>query len=216
LPPFDINSLLKPAEKDNFSMILTASRRSGKTTLLSYLYPLWQQHFDIVVTFSYSIHNKTYNFVQEPKFDNYYPDALKDIFKLQRKTSNRLKILIIFDDLVSSKVKDDDDILQAYIRGRNSNISIVISTQILTLISRKNRGNSDFIFIGKTNSSENRLTLIESLLMNAVKTPETIRNKTQKLQFLDKWLMNHTEDYNFIVMDCYNDKESLFNFKVNK
>lgn len=214
LEPFDPNKLMKTGDADNFSMVLTASRRSGKTTLLRYLYPKWEKIFDIIFVYSYSIHNEAYAFVKEPKFDSYNPDSIKDIFKFQKKTSNKFRILIIFDDLVSKSVKDDDSILQAYIRGRNSNISIVISTQIFKLIAKNNRGNLDYLFCGKTNMSENRLTLIENVFMNSVKMPDVIKNKTQKIEFLDRWLIEHTTDFHFVVVDCFEDNEKLYDFKV--
>jgi hypothetical protein len=171
--------------------------------------------FDLIVTFSYSAINPTYDFVTDLKFKDYDAGVIKDIYAFQERTKYKYKILLIFDDLVSTKMKEQDGIIQSFIRGRNANISIVVSTQIFNLISKKNRGNCDFMFIGKTNTAENRITMCEALLANNVKYPKNLRNKTERMEYLDKWLIRKTEDKHFIVVDMFDDAEKIYDYKAD-
>jgi hypothetical protein len=214
LKPFDMNALMGSAKNDEFAVIMSASRKAGKSYLLAHLYPQWVKIFDLIVTFSYSAHNTTYDFVTDVKFNDYEPQMIKDLFIFQRETKNKFRILVIFDDLVSSKVKYDDAIMQCYTRGRNSNISVVVSTQIFKLLNKNNRGNTDYMFIGKTNTAENRKTLCETVLTNSVKTPASVRNKVMKEDYMDKWLLNKTQDHKFVVIDMKNDNESIYEYKA--
>jgi hypothetical protein len=212
LEKFDMNKLMEDVTNQDFAMVISASRNVGKSHMLSKLYPKWDKKFDLIIVFSYSAHNPTYKFVTGPKFADYNPGIINDLFKFQRKTENSLRILIIFDDMVSNKIKFDDSIMQCYTRGRNSRISICISTQIFKLISKNSRGNTDYMFIGKTNTAENRLTLCETVLMHNVKIPKTIKNKTQKLEYLDQWLLKKTLDHHFIVIDMKNGMEKVYDY----
>jgi len=81
------------------------------------------------------------------------------------------------DDCVSEKTKSDDSIMQLYLTGRNWNISCIISSQVSTLISKKVRSNTDFVFIGKTNTPENRVNLCNTFLSSCVKMPDSIKTK---------------------------------------
>ena len=214
LEDFDMNNLMTTAANEEFAACISASRNVGKSYLLRYMYPYWQKLFDLIIVFTYSAHNKTYDFVTDLKFPDYDPELLKEIFRFQRLSKNKCRILIIFDDLVSNKVKHDDQIMQCYTRGRNSNISVVVSTQIFKLINKNSRGNSDYIFIGKTMTAENRLTLAETVLMNNVKVPRDLRSRVAKLEYLDQWLLKKTEDHVFLVVDMKHDGEKIYKYSA--
>lgn len=212
LDSFDTNNLMTEAANDDFSIIISASRKAGKSHMLSKLYPMWSKLFDLIIVFSYSAHNKTYDFVTGPKFPDYDPKIIDDIFRFQRKTGNLLRFLVIFDDLVSSNIKFDDSIMQCYTRGRNSRVSVCVSTQIFKLVNKNNRGNTDYMFIGKTNTTENRMTLCETVLMNNVRIPPQIKSKTAKIEYLDNWLLGKTKDHHFIVIDMKADSEKIYDY----
>lgn len=216
LPKFEINKLLNPDLEGGFSAIFAASRRSGKTTLIKYLYNELSKSFDIIIFFCDTLHNKNYSFVQEPKFNHFSSGVLNDLFDFQKNTNNEYKILIIMDDCVSNDTKNSDEIMQLYLTGRNWNISCIISSQVSTLINKKSRGNTDFVFIGKTNTPENRLNLIETFLITCLKPPQEIKTKVAKEFWLDKFLIENTEDYNFIVLDYLSSGERVYNFKSPK
>lgn len=215
LPKFDERLLFADGQEAK-SLILSGSRKSGKTTIILYLYERLLEHFDIVVFFSFSLHNDLYANIQEPKFDRYNSQIFEDLFYFQKKTKNAFSICVLMDDMIGDQMKNDDGIMNLYVRGRNSNISVLISTQHMNLMRNTNRANCSFIIFGKTNSPASRLTLIEDYLLPIIKIPKElgIKTKTAKIEYLDQWVINYTKDHNFIVIDYYNDGENIYQYKV--
>ena len=216
LPKFNLDALTKVELEGGFAGIISASRRSGKTNFIKYIYDELDKQFDIIILFSDTLHNQKYSFAKDPKFNKFNTSILEDVFQFQKNTDNAFKILIIMDDCVSNETKADNSIMQLYLTGRNWNISCIISTQISTLVNKKIRGNTDFVFIGKTNTPENRLNLIETFLVTCVQAPTEVKTKVAKLEYLDKYIVENTEDYNFLVLDYLNDGERVYNFKAPK
>lgn len=199
LPMFNFQKELE-ADK-HYSIMLCAVRRSGKTTMIRHIYPLLLKLFDTVLFVSNSIHNQgVYNFVTGPSFPDYSTDFFRDIFRFQRKSNNMFRIMIVTDDCVSIKRKNDNGLLQVFLRGRNSGISTIVSTQSPKLVNKNNRSNSDFVIIGN-NPGEFRQVIVESFLINSVPVPKFIKTKSQKLDYLNQWLIHHTKDYGFIIID---------------
>lgn len=196
-----------------YSMILAAIRRSGKTTMIKYIYPMLKKQYDFVVFLSNSIHNNVYDFVQTPlKFKDYNSELIDDIMTFQEKSGNLFRWCIIMDDLVSYKNKNDDSLMQLYVRGRNVNITVIVSSQSTTLINKNNRGNSDFVVIGNNPSAEYRETVIKAFLMGAIKVPKDINTKNSKLEYLHKYILHHTKNYGFLIMDNIN--HQIYKFRT--
>lgn len=204
LPEFDFSEHM---EHDKcYSIILAAIRRSGKTTLISKLYPKLVKDYDMVLFVSNSIHNKTYDFVNNERFPDYSRAFFKDIFKFQKLTEETFRICIITDDCISATRKNENGLLQTFVRGRNSSISIITSSQATSLINKTNRQNSDFVVIGN-NPGSARLTIIENFLEYAdIKLPKDVRTRGQKISFLNKFLMHWTKNYGFIIINNINHK----------
>lgn len=215
LKAFDIKNILKDGQEAK-SIIISGARGSGKTTLIQFLYPLLMDLFDIVVFFSFSLHNDLYKDIQEPKFDNYHPQLVKELFYFQKKTKNKLSLCVVMDDMISESIKHDDSLMQLYTRGRNSNISVIITTQHMNIMKNTNRANCSFIFFGKTNTASSRLVLIEDYLLPIIKIPKElgIKTKSAKIDYLDAWVQNYTQDHNFLVIDYFNTGETVYNYKV--
>lgn len=215
LPKFDYRDILKEGQEAK-SIIICGTRGSGKTTFINFLYPLLLDTYDIVVFFSFSLHNNLYNDIQDPKFDDYRPELIKELFYFQKKTKNMLSICVVMDDMISENIKNDDGLMQLYTRGRNSNISVIITTQHMNIMKNTNRANCSFIFIGKTSTPKSREVISEDYLLPVIKIPKdlNIKTKSKKIEFLDAWILNHTLDHNFIVVDYFNDGENIYNFKT--
>jgi hypothetical protein len=210
LPEFNFMEKLEPDQ--TYSMLIAAIRRSGKTTMIRYIYPFLAQTYDIVLFISNSIHNPVYNFVTGPRFPCHNPQMFKDILKLQRRTGNLFRICVILDDCISIGKKDDDALLQFFIRGRNSNVTILLSSQSTKMINKNNRMNTDFIIIGNNPSAEAREDVLKSFLLGAVPIPKFIKTKSQKVDYLNKYLLHHTKDKGFLIMD--NVKGGIFKFRT--
>jgi hypothetical protein len=199
LPLFEFRDKLEPTE--TYSILLAAIRRSGKTTMIRYIYPLLLQTYDIVLFISNSIHNSVYNFVTGPRFEDHHPQMFKDLMFFQKKTNNMFRICVVLDDCVSVQKKNDNSLLQFFVRGRNSNITIILSSQSTKLINKNNRGNTDFVIIGNNPSAEFREDVLKAFLLGAVEIPKFIKTKSQKIDYLNKWILHHTRDKRFVIMD---------------
>lgn len=210
LPEFDFIKSFEPDQ--TYSMCIAAIRRSGKTTAIRYFYPYLLQTYDIVLFLSNSIHNQCYNFVTGPRFDNHNPQMFRDLLKFQRRTGNMFRICVIMDDCISKNKKNDDMLLQFFIRGRNSSITIVASTQCTHLVSRNNRNNCDFVMIGNNPSAEFREDVIKAFLSGVVPIPKFIKTKSQKLDYMNQWTLHHTSNKGFVILD--NVKGGIYKFRT--
>lgn len=215
LPKFNIDDVLKD-KQEAIAMIIAGSRGSGKTTLINYLYPKLIDFYDIVIFFSFSLHNGIYDSIQEPKFDKFHSGLIEEIFYFQKKTKNTFSIMIVLDDCMDNEIKNADPLNQLFTRGRNSNISVIFSVQYMSMVKNLSRSNSTFIFFGKSNTPANREVLSEQYLLPIVKVDKSIKTKSKKLDYLDKYIQHHTKDHNFIVIDYLNgDNEEIYNFKLD-
>ena len=103
--------------------------------------------------------------------------------------------------------------MQMFVRGRNSNISVITSSQSTKLINKNNRMNSDFVFIGN-NPGEARLDILETFLLGSdIPLPSNIKTKSQKLEYLNKFVLHYTNNYGFIVVNNIDHK--IYSGKLN-
>lgn len=210
LPRFDMD-LYEPDKC--YSSIFVAIRRSGKTYLLKSMYDKIVRDNDIVFFLSNSIHNTTYDFVKENRFTYYNNKFFSDILRFQRGTNNEFRIAVILDDMVSVTQKYSNGLLQFFVRGRNCKISVYFSSQTETLINKTCRQNSDFIFIGNTPTYDIRENIIQFFLKGNVDIPKSIKSRYMRNDYIDKFLLHHTKDYKFLVID--NIERKLFTYRVN-
>lgn len=210
LPTYDFNNI---DENDNFSMSIIGIRRSGKTTLIRYLFPLLKKIHDSIFFISNSADNDLYQFVDKNLFNELHEDMIKDIFKYQRNTDLANSLCIILDDCVSNRTKGSSGLLQAYLRGRNRNISIIQSSQYLKMLSRPARNNSDLIIILK-NPCELQKFIVDNILLHIVKPPknQNIRTKHDHINYVTSLLQHYTKDHGILIVNNIDNK--LYKFKV--
>lgn len=215
---YEIPDLPEFPMKEKFNAIDTPSvgifaiRRSGKSTMIKYIYPHLYKEFDLVVFLSNSIHNEIYDFVKGPKFNDYYPEMISDLMKFNEKTKNFFTICIITDDLVSYSKKNDDTSLQMFVRGRNVKISPILSSQGVSLVNNQSRNNLDYCIIGNFPSTEARRTIIQNFISGNVPLPEVKMSKTDKEDYYNQFILHHTKDHSFIILD--NIEHKVYKFKT--
>lgn len=204
----------KQIEDDkDYSFLFVAIRRSGKSVFIKYLYPQIKQQNDTVFFISNSIHHEQYNYIKDDVvFEDQHPGLFKDLFKFQKMSNNFLKIAVIMDDCISLKKKNEDGLMQLFTRGRNSRINIFLSSQSRALINKNSRQNSDFVAIGNCPSKETREDIIKTFLDGLIKIPSSIKTKSQKIDYMDKFVLHYTKDYNFIIVN--NITRQLFGWKT--
>jgi molybdopterin-guanine dinucleotide biosynthesis protein len=213
LPMFPMQE--KFNSKDTPSVGIFAIRRSGKSTMIKYIYPHLYKEFDIVIFLSNSIHNEIYDFVKGPKFNDYYPEMISDIMKFNEKTKNMFTICIITDDLVSYQKKNSDEMLQLFVRGRNVKISPILSSQGITLVNNQSRNNLDYCIIGNFPSTEARKVVVSNFISGNVPLPHTKMSKSDKEDYYNQFVLHHTKDHSFIILDNIDHKVYKFKTPMN-
>ena len=196
LPVLNLQSLELPDCKFGCSMIFLGSTRSGKTTLLNYLF---KKHFDkyISVLMSNSLNSDAYDMLKKNcvTSDMYHPEILKEMYHINHETKNHYQFMCIIDDVPDKR--DDPEIKRLMTIYRNSRISCMMCAQGATMINKLSRGNINWVFLGRMNSSEEVERNIKAYLQGHL--PSNMR-MTEKI----KWYRMATENHQWIVLDQIN------------
>lgn len=209
------------AKKTHFSSLFIGSSKSGKSTLIKHMIKELEERYDLIIIFSQSLHDPMYDFINYGEkskyiaFDDFNKSIINDIFKLNKLTKNALNVLVLFDDLVNLSTRDNNEITQMFIRGRNSGISILYSTQHYSLMNKAVRANANYIFLLRTNSPSVRISLAEHFLYNILPVPISNQSsKTRKLEYYNNYIMDKTQNYGIIIVDNLSDPPKILNYKV--
>lgn len=200
------------------SAVFIGASKSGKSTLIKHLVKILEDRYDLIIIFSESLHDPMYDFINYGEkskylaFGAFNSNIILDIFEVNKCTKNALNILVLFDDLTNLKTRDNNEILQMFIRGRNSGISIFYSTQHYTLINKAMRSNANYIFLLRTNSSV-KASLAEQFLVGVVKPPETIQGKQKRIDWLVDYITNGTMNYSSLIVDNLADPPRVIKYK---
>lgn len=190
-----------PHFPSNFSMIISASRRSGKTFLFKHLY-LNYIKTDKTIIFSPNL--EQFNFVPKGSIMKREIDENILNYLMNRKGREKLvNVLVVFDDLCSKKNKGLDSILQLYTQGRHNNVSVVFITQNITLCDTTWRNCTDLFIIMKNKTSMQYDTIINNFLLGYIEVPEAYEKKerTYMRKLLYRYLKGPENVFNAIIMD---------------
>jgi hypothetical protein len=137
------------------TILITASRRSGKTYYAKYLVKKIKNLYSLIICFTNTKNSGQWNSILDNDniIDGYDPEIIEMIYKRNRilkqkaPKANR-NVLIIFDDVIDNKkIKNDDMVESLFIRGRHDKIGVIFITQKLTRVSPTIRENSDIIIV---------------------------------------------------------------------
>lgn len=189
----NINTLELPDDKFGCSVVLIGSTRSGKTTILNYLYKNYFQSY-ISVLFSNSLNSGSYKMIQKTAVssDMYHPEIVKDMYMINHKTKNHYKFLAIIDDITDHK--GSNETLKLFTIYRNSRISTVLCAQATTMMSKTTRANINFVLLGRLNNDSEIEAVVKSYLTSFFPTRLYMAEKIALYRQL-------TADYTFIVID---------------
>ena len=206
MPVLNVASIELPDPKFGCSFIIVGSTRSGKTTMLNYLF---KKHFSnhISVLMSNSLQSDAYKYLKKEcvSSDFYHPEILRDMYKINHATKNHYEFLTIIDDIPDKR--NDPEIKRLMTIYRNSRISCFVCAQGLTMMDKLSRGNINFVFLGRMNSSEEVERNIKSFLNGHFPTNLKM---TQKIQLYRQL----TEHHQWIVLDQINNH--FFLTKLNE
>ena len=196
IPVLNLASLELPDPKFGCSFIMCGSTRSGKTTLLNYLY---KKHFEkhISVLMSNSLNSDAYDMLKKHcvSGDFYFPEVLKDMYAINHGTKNHYEFLAIIDDVPDKR--EDPEMKRLMSIYRNSRISSIVCAQTATMVNKIARSNINYVLLGRMNSSSEIERNIKDYLQGHLPTNMKM---TQKIF----WYKEATSNFQWIVLDNIN------------
>jgi ABC-type dipeptide/oligopeptide/nickel transport system ATPase subunit len=150
------------------SLVLIASSKSGKSTILNRIYN--QVYKDkkkqIEIVFSVNSHAEVYDHFPRKKlvnkFDKDCENLINQMKKVNMVTKNKFDYLIILDDIIDQKYSSMlNNLILTY---RNSNFSSIISLQYAYLLNKGSRASINQVILGHMNSDESIESIVKSYL----------------------------------------------------
>jgi hypothetical protein len=196
IPIKNIECLEVPDRKFGFSILLCASTRAGKTSLMNFLY---DKHFKkhLTTVMSNSLNSDAYDYVKRYAVlsDLYHPEMLADMYAINHGTQNHYEFCIILDDLTN--VKNDKQYLRLLTIYRNSRISCIVSAQGISMFNKTARGNINFVFLGRLNSDAEVEKVVKEYCISYFPRNISLAEKIAMYREL-------TADHWFLVLDQVN------------
>lgn len=189
----DIESLKLPSRDSGISFLLMGSTRSGKSTLMNYIYENVFKTY-ITILHTASVHSAIYKPLLKScaVASDYHPELLLETYKINKGTENEYEFCHIIDDVVDRK--NDPQLKKLLTIYRNSRISGIITGQSLTIFNNITRGNINYVFLGYLNSDAAVEQVVKSFLISYFP-------KGMKLDDKIKAYREITKDHHFIVID---------------
>jgi glutaredoxin-related protein len=196
IPVLNIASIELPNPKFGVSFILCGSTRSGKTTILNWLYKTHFKHH-VSVLMSNSLNSDAYDMLKKTcvTSDFYHPEVLKEAYKINHATKNHYEFFMIIDDVPDKR--EDPEMKRLMTIYRNSRISSIVCAQTATMVNKMARSNINFVFLGRMNSSSEIERNIKDYLQGHLPTNMKM---TEKIRLYKEW----TSNYQWIVLDNIN------------
>jgi hypothetical protein len=190
---------------DFFSMIIIASRRSGKSTLVKYIIEQGKliEKYDYFIVLSENDDSLDYlsNFIPGNLFiKNFEADIIDNLVQVSEKLElemNAKSFLMIIDDMTGNDIKYNLIMTKIYAMGRHLRIGIIWLSQQMKILSTTSRNNSDYILIGRSSNAKERYNLINDFLNGTLDDDFEKSN----LSFYRNLLKEYTKNYGFIVID---------------
>lgn len=213
-PEPDFNKLYEKGEA--YTTAIFGSSRSGKTTFLKYLYKNYlSKLYDVKIMFSTNSHVKNYEVFKTNEghlLDKFNDDLAMILHTINKKTNNYFSVLLMMDDEINQK--SNKTLKNSFITWRNANISTMISLQASSLLDKSSRNNMHRLVLMKLNSSEEIMEICERLLMALIEVPKNIHRIHDKKKWLYNWYIEHTSNYNFIILDLLESPVKIYQYKT--
>jgi len=189
----NIDTLELPDDKFGCSIVMIGSTRSGKTTLLNYLY---RKHFRdyLSILFTNSRNSGSYKMIEKSVVcsDMYHSEVLKDAYAINHASKNHYKFLMIIDDITDHK--GEKETLKLFTIYRNSRISTILCAQATTMMSKTCRANINVVMLGRLNNDSEIEAVIKAYLTSFFPTRLYMAEKIALYRQL-------TDKFHWIVID---------------
>lgn len=196
IPTKDFHLDLPPTDTGGASILMIASTRAGKTTLMKYIMKnYFGEHFGVL--FSESARAPAYQDFKNknfPKSSVFIPEIIKDSYMINKELKNHYPFLFILDDC--PLVRGDKQMLKLTTIYRNSGISAICCVQSPSLLSPTQRSNFNIILLGRCNTTAQTESNIKAYLRGVF--PDGM-NYDQKIRMYDEM----TKDHYWICLNQY-------------
>lgn len=196
IPTKDFTLELPPAETGGASILMIASTRAGKTTLMKHIMKhYYGEHFGVL--FSESAKSPAYQDFKNknfPKSSCFIPELIKDAYMINKELKNHYPFLFILDDC--PLVRGDKQMLKLTTIYRNSGISCICCVQSPSLLSPTQRSNFNVILLGRCNTTAQSEANIKAYMRGVF--PDGM-NYDQKIRLYDEM----TKDHYWICINQY-------------
>ena len=178
-----------------FAMLLFASRNSGKSYLMRHLIRTSiRSQYDLIIIVSDSPDTKKdftpccpkALFLSDMNF-SIINNLMEKNAKREKEGKEPLNMLLIFDDKIGRDIKNDQNLLNIFTRGRHLNISVIFSSQSKKLAETTWLNNADYTIILKSNSAQQKKTILENVLKGSV----DVEDPKKEVQILRELVRAH-------------------------
>lgn len=181
---------------------LIGASRSGKTTLMKYLFRTYfKKHITVMTTMN--PHADIYSDLDSKVLiaNEYHPELLREMHELNSESGNKYPFLFISDDFVNNKIKNDPEVTRALTIYRNAGVSSIWSFQGRTLMNAVGRNNLNYVAILKQQTPKEYEAVIKEYLSMYLPTEMTMKEMIEFCRLA-------TEDHQFFFLDniegvCY-------------
>ena len=188
IPTKEFHLDLPPAETGGASILMIASTRAGKTTLMKHIMKNhFGEHFGVL--FSESAHAPAYQDFKHknfPKSSVFIPELIRDSYMINKELKNHYPFLFILDDC--PLVKGDKQMLKLTTIYRNSGISAICCVQSPSLLSPTQRSNFNVIMLGRCNTTSQTEANIKAYMRGIF--PDGL-NFDQTIRLYDEMTKDH-------------------------
>lgn len=187
---------LPPTNTGGSSILMIASTRAGKTTLMKHIMKnYFKDNFGVL--FSESARSPAYQDFKHknfPKSSCFIPELIKDAYMINKELKNFYPFLFILDDC--PLVRGDKQMLKLTTIYRNSGLSAIVCIQSPSLLSPVQRSNFNIVCLGRCNTTAQSEANIKAYLRGVF--PDGM-NFDQKIRLYDEM----TKDHFYIVLNQY-------------
>jgi len=199
----------------NFSAIMIAPRRSGKSTLLSYLLKTkLKDKYDLIYVFCSTDASGYEPYIKKGKvFTHFIPEAVDILMEVNRDTEKPANILLIYDDTASMRQKYSHPIEKLFTRGRHHNISVIYLTQDARMVSNLWKSNADLMFIFRQHSYRDQEYVVNNILLGMDETKQFNNKRTEFNYYLTLLRRETSKKYHMLVVDLT--KHKMYWYKAD-
>jgi hypothetical protein len=184
------------------NIVMVASSRSGKTTMLKYIYDTYfKKH--ITTMFTMNPHADIYKDLSDKIMmsERFHPEIIHDMYEINKLSDNKYDFFVISDDYVDNTIKTSPEITRLMTIYRNANLNSCFSFQGRTLLSAVGRNNAHFILVGRQNTPKEYECVIKEFLSGWLPVGMTMSE-------MIRFVAEACRDYQFFLIDnlkgeCY-------------